>query len=271
MASFTGVGDNTELQLTFKGDIASIALSGTYNMTIALQREVGSPGFGAWEEVTRWTTADATVAYNYVAQRNKEKVRLIVLVDTSGTCTATISDSTDLIMFEEFYDLGKIRARWYQSGPVFYDVNGVVAADLRRDQSFVNVTDAATYTVLAANSGKVHIFPDLTADCAVTLPTPADGLRFTFIYGGVAADAHDWNFTTGSNTNYFVGGIQHLDTDAGAGADEIVPLWPDGNSNSKFNVLVPQGGTRVEMICDGTLWYINGLVCSATIPTFADQ
>ena len=43
--------------------------------------------------------------------------------------------------------------------------------------SYVKVTDAATYTVLAANSGKTHMMPDLTADCVLTLPTAADGLR----------------------------------------------------------------------------------------------
>jgi hypothetical protein len=68
-----------------------------------------------------------------------------------------------------------------------------------------------------------------------------------------------------------VGGVVHLDTDAGSASDEVVPVYPDGNSNSKFNVLVPEGGTRVRFECDGTLWYINGTVVSATAPTFADQ
>lgn len=135
----------------------------------------------------------------------------------------------------------------------------------------VAVPDAATYTVLVANSGKPHIMPNLTADCAITLPTPASGLEFEFIYGGVAADAQDWNFTTGSNTNYFMGGIVHLDTDAGSAGDEVVQLAPDGNSNSKLNVLVPDVATRVRFISNGTLWYIEGTVVAATVPTFADQ
>ena len=43
-------------------------------------------------------------------------------------------------------------------------------------EGIVNVPDAATYTVLAADSGKVHIMPDLTASCTITLPTEKAGL-----------------------------------------------------------------------------------------------
>jgi hypothetical protein len=106
--------------------------------------------------------------------------------------------------------------------------------------------------------------PNLTADCAITLPTPAAGLTFEFVYAGVAADAQDWNFTTGSNTNYFLGGVVHLDTDAGSAGDEVVQVAPDGNSNSKMNVLVPDVGTRVRFVSDGTLWYLDGTIVAAT-------
>ncbi|HYE25092.1 MAG TPA: hypothetical protein VEG32_07825 [Clostridia bacterium] len=133
------------------------------------------------------------------------------------------------------------------------------------------VTDATTYTVKAYNSGLVHIFPDLTADITVTMPSPAKGLDFTFWYGGAAADAHDWLFTTGTNTNYFVGGVVHVDEDS---ADaEAASVYSDGNSNSKLTVLTPAAGTWVRMICDGTKWYVNGAVvsASASAAAFADQ
>lgn len=135
----------------------------------------------------------------------------------------------------------------------------------------VAVGDVAAYTALAANSGKPHIIPDLTADLTITLPTAASGLDFEFIYGGVAADAQDWAVDAGSDTNFFLGGLAHLDTDAGAAGDEIVPVAPDGDSNSILNVLVPDVGTRVRVICDGTNWFVNGSVVGATAPTFADQ
>lgn len=131
----------------------------------------------------------------------------------------------------------------------------------------VSVPDAATYTVLANNSGVMHYIPDLTADCAITLPTPKAGMWFEFAYSGVAADAQDWNFTTGSNTNYFLGGLLYVD-DAPA-ADSIAP---DGNSNSKLNVLTPESGTRIRIeSANGTNWIVSGVVASANAPTFADQ
>ena len=133
------------------------------------------------------------------------------------------------------------------------------------------VPDAATYTVLAENTGRVHAIPNLTADITITLPAAQAGLDYTFIYSGVAADAQDWLIDTRSNTNYFVGGLAHLDTDANSAGDEVVPIAGDGNSNSKLNVLVPGPGTWVRCICDGTLWHLVGAVVGATVPTFADQ
>lgn len=135
----------------------------------------------------------------------------------------------------------------------------------------VSIADAATYTILAANSGKTHIIPDLTATCTLTLPVEASGLEYEFVYAGVAADAQNWIFDSGSNTNYFLGGLVHLDTDAGAAGDEIVPIAGDGNSNSKLTIVTPDVGTRVRMICDGTKWILSGHAVSATVPSFADQ
>ena len=135
----------------------------------------------------------------------------------------------------------------------------------------VSVTDASTYTCLAANSGKIHVVPNLTADCAISLPTEARGLVYEFWYGGAAADAQDWTITATGNTNYFIGGVTHLDADAGSAGDEVVPVYADGNSNSSLNVLTPEVGTVVRLVCDGTNWYLNGTVVSATVPVIADQ
>lgn len=156
-------------------------------------------------------------------------------------------------------------ARTTFSGPLF-----VGSEDITK-RAPVSVTDAATYTVTAENSGKTHVLPNLTADITITLPTPAAGLQYSFVFGGVAADAQDWIIDASSNTNYFIGGVAHLDTDAGSAGDEVVPVAGDGNSNSIFTVLVPDVGTRVSIECDGTNWILSGSVVSATAPTFADQ
>ena len=129
----------------------------------------------------------------------------------------------------------------------------------------------ADYTVLPENSGKPHLVANVSADRTITLPTPVDGLDFEFIAQVGAADGHDWIFDTGSDTNYFLGAIIHLDTDANDAGDEIVNVSPDGDSNSKLQINLPQGGTRVRFICDGTLWTVSGFAVSVTAPAFADQ
>lgn len=130
------------------------------------------------------------------------------------------------------------------------------------------VPDAATYTVLARNTGMRHYIPDLGQTCVITLPTPKAGLWFEFAYSGVAADASDWTFDTGSNTNYFIGGLAFNDNDTNV----VSPIAGDGNSNSKLTIVTPDVGTIVRIeSTNGTLWAVSGLASSATIPSFADQ
>ena len=136
---------------------------------------------------------------------------------------------------------------------------------------FVNVTDAATYAILAADTGKIHILPDFTASCTATLPTAAAGLEYIFISKAVAADAQDFILKSPSATNYFIGGVSFADTDAGAGADEIhAGVWSNGSSNDFLTVVTPGAGTRIHVICDGTNWIVNGQVFSATVLAFSD-
>jgi hypothetical protein len=147
------------------------------------------------------------------------------------------------------------------------EINARAAAASR----YVNVTNAATYSVLAADSGKIHIMPDFTSSCTLTLPTAAAGLEYTFIGKAVAADAQDWIIKSPSATNYFLGGVSFADTDAGAGADEIhAGVWSNGSTNDFLTVVTPGAGTRIHVICDGTNWIVNGQVFSATVPAFSD-
>lgn len=133
----------------------------------------------------------------------------------------------------------------------------------------VSIPDAATYTVLANNSGLTHWLPDLTADITITLPTARAGLKYKFAYCGAAADAQDWLIVTGAGS-YFKGGGVYVDSDAGAGADEVFPVFSDGNSNDNLTVLTPQAGTWVEVECaDGTTWNVNAFVVSATAASLA--
>ncbi len=130
------------------------------------------------------------------------------------------------------------------------------------------VPDAATYTVLARNTGMVHYIPDLTATCTLTLPAPKAGMWFVFSYSGVAADASNWVIDSGSNTNYFIGGLTFIDH----GTDVVAPIAGNGSSNSKLTVVIPTVGTQVRVeSTNGVVWALSGHVNSDTIPSFADQ
>ena len=138
-----------------------------------------------------------------------------------------------------------------------------------RSNDVVFVIDAAAVTLNSADSGKVHVIPDLTADSTFSLPSAEAGLAYEFWYGGTAADTHDWLIDTGADANYFVGGLVLDDTDDGSS----VVVDSNGSSNSKMAVLTPIAGTLVKLVCDGVKWYVNGQVVSATdaAVTFADQ
>lgn len=144
-------------------------------------------------------------------------------------------------------------------------LRGLEEGDFVPDTPVVAVADANT-TILATNSGKWHLVANVSADRTFTLPAPAEGLYFPFVAQVGAADGHDWIIDTGSDTNFFLGGVLHVD-DAPA-ADGI---HPDLNSNSKLQVNLPEGGTVVHLYCDGTNWTVWGTVVSAAAPAFADQ
>lgn len=133
----------------------------------------------------------------------------------------------------------------------------------------VAVADASTYSFLAKNSGKIHLIPNLTADCTFTLPAAEDGLTYELWYTGTAADAQDWIINTAATTSLFYGGLVHLDTDAGAAGDEIVVVDGDQSNDDTMTILTPEAGTRIAMVSDGTHWYVTGYVASVTVPTFA--
>ena len=132
----------------------------------------------------------------------------------------------------------------------------------------------ATVSLTRDQSGQTIIVGPLAAglagDVIFTLPSAEDGLAFKFVYVGGAADAQDFQISTASDTNFFIGGtIQH---DIGATNDNIATN-PNLSSNSRINILTPDAGTYFECFCDGTNWFYSGYVNSATnaAVTFADQ
>jgi hypothetical protein len=145
----------------------------------------------------------------------------------------------------------------------------IVVGGIAISQGVVATTDATTYTVLAANSGKMHAVPDLTADCTFTLPAAADGLSYTFMYSGAAADAHAWVINTAATDELYAGGVVFLDHNIGGAGIEVLSVYADFSNDDTLTIDLPEAGTEVSIVSDGTSWLITGTVVSDTAPVFA--
>jgi hypothetical protein len=128
----------------------------------------------------------------------------------------------------------------------------------------VAIADGTSYAVLVANSGHLHVVPNVTSNITVTLPAAAVGLEYEFIYGGAAADGQNHIFVPGAGA-FYIGGVTFHD----AQADATTSVWSDGNSNDVFTLVTP-GTYRVKFVSDGTNWYVTGEVTGATVCTMAD-
>tara|TARA_R110000803_G_scaffold72761_1_gene136483 strand:+ start:134 stop:640 length:507 start_codon:yes stop_codon:yes gene_type:complete len=120
--------------------------------------------------------------------------------------------------------------------------------------------DAATY------SGRTLVVPALAANRTITLPAPAAGQSYKLIYGGAAEETENLIILTPGNTNFYIGGIVHLDSNA-----DNVSVYSDGNSNSSLT-LTDSGLFEVNIMAkDSTNYYIWGYAEGVDAPAFADQ
>jgi hypothetical protein len=144
---------------------------------------------------------------------------------------------------------------------ITYGNSGLVATP-------VTLADANTSLTAATNGGRVNIIPDVTGNRIYTLPSPSAGLHFKFIYGGVAADASNPIISTGADANFISkGGITFHDIDANTTAS----VFPNGSSNSKLTVNVPESIEINFIALDSTNWAVWGVIAADTAPVFGDQ
>ena len=130
----------------------------------------------------------------------------------------------------------------------------------------VLLTDADTTITAAEHGSRTVVVPAVTANRTLTLPAPAAGINFKFIYGGAAEEAENVIFDTGSTSNFIQGGIVHIDSDA-----DSVSVYSDGNSNRKLT-LTDFGIFEINFVAkDGDSWYVWGYQQGADAPAFADS
>lgn len=130
----------------------------------------------------------------------------------------------------------------------------------------VTLSDADTTLTAATHGGRVVVVPAITSDRTLTLPSPAEGVAFKFIYGGAAEETENLIIDTGSDTNYFIGGVIHLDSNA-----DNVSVYANGSSNSILT-LTDFGLMEINVVAkDSTNWIIWGHTEGVDAPAFTDQ
>ena len=149
---------------------------------------------------------------------------------------------------------------------------GAISTSFTLDGSGMQVTpvalaDTTAISLTAAtHGGRVSVVPALSANLTLTLPSPAAGVYFKLIYGGAAEETENLIITTGSTTNFFIGGIVHLDSNA-----DNASVYSDGDSNFILT-LTDFGLFEINILGkDSTNWYIWGNQEGADAPAFSDS
>ena len=118
----------------------------------------------------------------------------------------------------------------------------------------------------ATHSGRVLAVPAIGGNRTITLPAPVAGQTYKLIYAGAAEETENLIVVTPGNSNFFLGGIVHLDSNA-----DNASVYSDGNSNSKLT-LTDFGVFEINIVAkDSTNYYIWGYQEGADVPAFADQ
>ena len=118
----------------------------------------------------------------------------------------------------------------------------------------------------ATHSGRVLAVPAIGGNRTITLPAPVAGQTYKFIYAGAAEETENLIIVTPGNSNFFLGGIVHLDSNA-----DNVSVYSNGSSNSSLT-LTDSGLFEINIVAkDSTNYYIWGYAEGADAPAFADQ
>lgn len=115
-----------------------------------------------------------------------------------------------------------------------------------------HVEDLTAASTLTANDSGKTFFLNSATEFATTLPSPAAGLRFKFIVKAAPSGAN-YTIVTASSANIIIGGINELEVDTG----DDGPYDNNGDTIT-FVQAVSVVGDWVEMVSDGTSWYVTG-------------
>ena len=143
---------------------------------------------------------------------------------------------------------------------------GVITEIITMGDAPVALGDEDKTLDAATHSGRVLAVPAIGANRTITLPAPVAGQTYKLIYAGAAEETENLIVVTPGNSNFFLGGIVHLDSNA-----DNVSVYSNGSSNSSLT-LTDSGLFEINIVAkDSTNYYIWGYAEGADAPAFADQ
>jgi len=128
----------------------------------------------------------------------------------------------------------------------------------------VALNDAAQTLTAATHAGRAIMIPALTQDNTYTLPTPAAGVSFHFVYGGAATETEAFIIKTANNTMFFKGSLLHADI----GADSVV-VYANGTAHFTLTCDLIQALDITITGVSATVYLVEGFVGGATAPAFS--
>ena len=176
--SFTAVNDTLVHGVVDRDEDVTITISGTYNMEIELQREVGALGSGSWEFIKTYKEANATVSDVYVVRNQYEHLRLFVRTYTSGTATVGITDGDHHL--QQFWDEQGNLTYTITQAKIKYEKTveyggGITMSGAISGDSFLDEDDMASDSATAvASQQSIKKYVDDSADGVATTVTITD-------------------------------------------------------------------------------------------------
>lgn len=137
-------------------------------------------------------------------------------------------------------------------------------AHLTANYTTVKEVTSADATLTSADTGKLIVVDASGGEVIITLPAAEVGLTF---------DIQVWKHTDSlvinapSSANYFKGGFSWRDPNNGDA--QVSFSAADGSSEYRLDMPAPEIGTKVQCVCDGTLWWISGTVVDNDITTWS--
>lgn len=136
-------------------------------------------------------------------------------------------------------------------------------------QSVKKMADADV-TLTAADSGKYIIVEHATsASRDLILPAVADGLNFKV---RISLDlANILEIKAAATGNFLEGGVTFIDTNTDAATTTFDTQILASSSDEGISIKADtKAGSWVELVCDGTTWFISGTIYADTAPDYVD-